>query len=143
VWTGINYTLPANVEQLYLSGNVNGTGNSLNNVIVGYGNGTNTIDGGAGVDVLTGGGGNDNFVFHRGEANGDTITDFMGNGETGDHLTFVGYGPASKGGTNPSGATLTEVDATHWSINSADGLTHDIITIANGVHLHANDYLFA
>ena len=31
--------------------------------------------------------------------------------------------------TAAQGATLTQVDARHWSINSVDGLTHDIITL--------------
>jgi hypothetical protein len=43
-----------------------------------------------------------------------------------DAFVFVGYGTAAQG------ASLTQVDATHWSINSADGLVHDIITLSNG-----------
>jgi transposase InsO family protein len=38
----------------------------------------NTIDGGGGVDRLTGDAGNDTFVFHAGQANGDTVVDFVG-----------------------------------------------------------------
>ncbi len=54
----------------------------------------------------------------------------------GDQLRFVGYGTAAEG------ATLTQVDATHWSINSADGLAHDIIAISNEASIHANDLVF-
>ena len=43
VWTSVNYTLSANVENLYLVGSVNGTGNSGNNTISGYGVGDNVI----------------------------------------------------------------------------------------------------
>src|SRR5215207_5495550 len=49
---------------------------------------------GTGASVLEGRGGNDTFLFRRGEANGDTVVDFAGNGAFhGDMLQFVGYGP--------------------------------------------------
>ncbi|MBV2263526.1 MAG: hypothetical protein KUL79_08195 [Thauera sp.] len=98
----VSHTLRANVENLTLTGNanINGTGNTLANVITGNG-GANTLDGGAGddtlnggngndsligaagVDVLTGGGGNDRFVFQSAADSGaaaafrDRITDFV------------------------------------------------------------------
>jgi hypothetical protein len=37
---------------------------------------------------------------------------------------------------------LTQVGPTHWSINSSDGLAHDIITLANGADVHQSDFLF-
>lgn len=78
------------------SGNINGAGNSLNNVITGnnakntlFGNGGNDtlsglngndrLDGGTGKDTLTGGGGSDQFVFSTtpsASTNVDKITDF-------------------------------------------------------------------
>ena len=77
-------------------------------------------------------------MFQRGEGNGDAIIDFDGLGAgAGDSLQFVGYGTAA------AGATFTQTDATHWSINSADGTTHDIIVLANSASVHASDYLFA
>jgi Ca2+-binding RTX toxin-like protein len=100
--------------------------------------GNDTLNGWAGLDVLDGGAGNDTFVFSRGEANGDTVLDFAGNGAAaGDSLLFVGYGTAA------AGATITQQDATHWSINSADGLTHDIVAFSNTAVIHASDFLFA
>jgi Ca2+-binding RTX toxin-like protein len=84
-------------------------------------------------NVLTGNGGNDTFVFHPGDAAGDTVTDF----HSGDQLEFVGYGTAAQG------ATFTEVDATHWTINSADGAVHETLTLANGAPIHPGDYFFS
>ncbi|MBT9444301.1 MAG: M10 family metallopeptidase C-terminal domain-containing protein [Hyphomonadaceae bacterium] len=59
VYTSIDYTLGANLEQLNLTGAaVNGFGNSLANAM--FGNELdNLLSGGAGDDVLTGNGGND------------------------------------------------------------------------------------
>jgi hypothetical protein len=75
--------------------------------------------------------------FPTGTAKGDTITDFNGNGAaSGDQLQFVGYGTVAQG------ASLTPVDATHWSINSADGIVHDVITLSNGASIHESDYFF-
>ncbi len=63
VLASVNYTLGANVEYLTLTGtgNINGTGNALNNRV--YGNaGNNILDGGLGTDVLMGGAGNDTYI---------------------------------------------------------------------------------
>ena len=69
--------------------------------------GNNTLDGGGGADVLIGGAGNDTFVFNAGQANGDTIIDFAGNGAgAGDTLSFVGFGTAG------DGASFSEIGAT-------------------------------
>jgi Ca2+-binding RTX toxin-like protein len=43
---------------------------------------------GGGTDVLTGNGGNDIFVFNVGQAGGDTIVDFAGNGASHDIIAF-------------------------------------------------------
>jgi Ca2+-binding RTX toxin-like protein len=64
------YTLGANLENLFVVGaGLNGTGNTLNNVIDGNGLG-NTLDGGGGHDDLTGGGGADSLI---GGAGNDTL----------------------------------------------------------------------
>jgi Ca2+-binding RTX toxin-like protein len=64
VVSSINYTLSANVEKLILSGtaHLNGTGNTLNNVLTGN-NGNNQLDGGIGADTLSGGLGNDIYII--------------------------------------------------------------------------------
>lgn len=58
-----SYTLTDNVERLRLdsAGAADGTGNNLNNIIIG-GAGDNVIDGGGGNDTLRGGGGNDRLI---------------------------------------------------------------------------------
>jgi hypothetical protein len=111
----------------------NATGSRFNDTIFGdlF---ANVLDGGAGADSLTGGDNNDMFVFRRGQANGDSVADFSGNGDfIGDLLQFVGYGP---------GATFVQLDGTQWQINSGDGLTHDTITLQNGAPVYPTDVLF-
>jgi len=63
VETGITYTLGANIENLILTGTaaINGTGNTLNNVLTGN-SAANTLSGGAGADTMIGGAGNDTYV---------------------------------------------------------------------------------
>ena len=92
------------------------------------------LDGQGGVDALTGNAGNDTFVFHVGEADGDMVVDFAGNGASaGDSLQFVGYG---------AGATFTNIDATHWQVNYNGGASHEVITFQNGASIDATDFAF-
>ena len=90
VLSSLTYSLGANFENLTLTGTaaVNGTGNTLANVITGNaasnvlnaGAGNDTLEGLGGNDTLTGGAGNDTFVFRTGFG-ADKITDFTaGNG---------------------------------------------------------------
>ncbi|WP_081739562.1 calcium-binding protein [Methylobacterium sp. 10] len=96
VRSSIDYTLGDNVERLVLSGagDLDGTGNDLNNAIFGtggdntlsgeggsdilYGNGGNDIlDGGTGSDTLHGGLGDDIYVV---DATGDKVIELAGQG---------------------------------------------------------------
>ena len=140
VYASVNYALTANVDNLILQEGsaVQATGNSGVNAIFGN-SGNNTLDGGGGADVLIGGAGNDTFVFNVGQANGDTIIDFAGNGAgVGDSLTFVGFGTAAQG------ATLTQIGASNqWLIHSGIGGADETITLLNGATVDASDVLFA
>jgi Ca2+-binding RTX toxin-like protein len=76
VWTAVNYTLSANVENMYLVGDLTGTGSADNNLIVGYGAGNNTIYGLGGDDSLDGGVGDD---YLNGGMGHDSLTGGAGN----------------------------------------------------------------
>jgi Ca2+-binding RTX toxin-like protein len=111
VHSAVTYTLGANLEHLTLTGTavINGTGNSLANVLTGNsatntltGNaGNDTLDGGAGNDTLVGGTGNDVYRFGPGKGQ-DTVSDndaTAGNSDLVDvssdrlHLVFSYAGP--------------------------------------------------
>ncbi|ESQ90207.1 hypothetical protein ABAC460_10680 [Asticcacaulis sp. AC460] len=90
VYATVTYSLFGRAaESLILtgSGNLNGTGNSLNNVLTGN-DGNNTLNGGGGRDLLTGGLGADIFLFTTG-AGRPTITDF--NSTEGDSIDIHAY----------------------------------------------------
>jgi Ca2+-binding RTX toxin-like protein len=116
------------------SADLGGTGNALANSIFGN-SGNDTLDGQGAADVLTGNAGNDTFVFNIGQADGDTVVDFAGNGvAAGDSLRFVGYG---------ADATFTNIDATHWQVNFNGGASHEVIAFMNGASIHPTDVVFA
>jgi Ca2+-binding RTX toxin-like protein len=82
VQSSVTYTLGVNVEKLTLTGAeaINGTGNTLNNVIIGN-DSANTLTGGTGNDTLNGGTGNDILV-------GGTGTDVLVGGLGSDTFVF-------------------------------------------------------
>jgi Ca2+-binding RTX toxin-like protein len=98
VLASVNYTLGLNVENLTLTGtaNINGTGNTLNNILIGNsgdnvldgGSGNDTLYGGAGNDILRGGLGDDIYLYGVGSGN-DTINSYEGtSGNGNDSLQF-------------------------------------------------------
>jgi Ca2+-binding RTX toxin-like protein len=64
IFSSVSYTLPANVENLTLTGlgGFSGTGNALNNLIIGN-SGANVLTGGPGADTLDGGLGKDTASY--------------------------------------------------------------------------------
>jgi serralysin len=116
VRASVNWTLGANFENLTLTGldNLNGTGNTLNNVIIGNA-GNNTLNGGAGNDVLDGGAGNDVLI-------GGLGTDTMTGGQGADTFVFsllkeMGLGDKRDVITDFNGAEGDRIDLTKIDAN--------------------------
>ncbi len=146
-----NYTLGTGVEDLAYGGSsaFTGTGNALANTISGSsgidwlfgmsGNdtllgsqGNDILAGGAGTDKHTGGTGNDVFLFNKGEASGDSITDFTGNGSAvGDTIRLVGWG---------AGTVMSQVSGNVWQI--VDGLDSSVETLTVTGAVHVTDILY-
>uniref|UniRef100_UPI000685E7E8 beta strand repeat-containing protein n=1 Tax=Ciceribacter selenitireducens TaxID=448181 RepID=UPI000685E7E8 len=76
VQAAVSWTLGDNVENLTMlgTGNINGIGNALANIITGN-SGNNILDGAGGTDTLNGGLGNDTYTLADGD---DTVTDTGG-----------------------------------------------------------------
>ena len=131
VKSSVTYTLGSNVENLTLTGtgDINGTGNSYHNLIIGN-SGNNILDGGgSGADSLVGGVGNDTYVV-----NGGSVTIIENSGEGTDlvqssmfaftladnveNLTLTG-----SSNINGTGNGLTNTITGNSGDNSLDGST--------------------
>ncbi|HEY5710944.1 MAG TPA: cadherin domain-containing protein [Allosphingosinicella sp.] len=116
------------------TGNDNLMGQGGNDTVSG-GDGNDTINGGAGADVLRGNGGDDTYIFVKGEADGDTILDYFGEGASvADSIILQGYA---------AGTTFTRIgggSSTLYEINDHGFIEH-INIIATG-QVHPTDVTF-
>jgi len=139
VESSITYTLGANLEYLTLtnSGSINGTGNTLNNVITGN-RASNILDGGAGADKLAGELGNDTYVVDN---IGDIVTEDADEGSDTvqssinytlgvnlENLTLTGA--AAIGGTGNTGNNIIVGNEANNTLTG--GLGSDTLTGGNG-----------
>ncbi|MGI9373588.1 MAG: hypothetical protein ACR2OJ_13940 [Hyphomicrobiales bacterium] len=111
------------IENLTLTGNanLNGTGNLLNNIIMGNA-GDNIIIGEGGDDVLTGGGGEDLFIFDIGSGE-DTILDYIIGEDAFDISSLIAagleFGPED----------VTQINATDALVDLGGGNTVTVVNV--------------
>lgn len=125
-----DFILPSNVENLYLisgKGNINGTGNGLDNYITGNeGNnqllglgGNDTLNGGAGADMMVGGSGNDTYyvdnagdsVIENPNEGNDTVISTLANYSLSANVENLTLG-LNYSDTSPLNGTGNELDNT-------------------------------
>ena len=111
VKSSITYTLGVNVEYLMLTGSdgINGTGNTLANIIIGNSAG-NILDGGVGKDSMQGGAGNDTYIVDN---IGDVVKESVNQG-----IDRVESSVTWTLGDNVENLTLTGVDAINGTGNA-------------------------
>ncbi|TND06010.1 MAG: Hemolysin-type calcium-binding repeat 2 copies family protein [Rhodocyclaceae bacterium] len=129
VQAGVVYTLPANVENLTLTGTaaISGTGNELDNLITGnaaanalYGQaGNDVINGGAGADTMAGGQGDDTYCV-------DTASDVI------NELDNEGMDTVSSTATYTLALRVENLTLGGASAISGTGNLHDNVLIGNG-----------
>ena len=127
VESSVTLTLGANVENLTLTGTsaINGTGNTLNNVLIGNSAvnslsgaaGNDTLEGLGGADTLTGGTGNDTYSLGRGYG-ADTVVEndaTAGNTDIAQFLTGVAADQIwFQQGRQQPGSRASSAPATSW-----------------------------
>ena len=124
VMSSLTYALTANVENLTLTGAaaINGTGNALDNVLIGNsaanrltgGAGTDTLDGGGGADILIGSTGNDTYIV---DDAGDVVIENSGEG-----IDLVQTSRTYTLGDNLESLTLTDGEAIDGTGNALDNI---------------------
>lgn len=148
VQSSVTYTLSANVENLTLTGTtaINGTGNALDNVLIGNsanntltgGDGNDTLDGGVGNDTMVGGLGDDTYVVNistdvvteAANAGNDTIQSAVTLTLTTNVENLVLTGATAINGT---GNTLNNLVRGNTAINTLNGGTgNDILEGGDG-----------
>ncbi len=154
--SSVTFTLGANVENLTLTGvgNIGGTGNTLNNIIIGntganavnggVGNdtihglaGNDSLNGGAGIDIMNGGLGNDTYTVDNAADKANEAgagTDLVNSsvtftlGANVEKLTLTGTGLI-----NGTGNTLNNTLTGNGGNNVLSGLTGlDVLTAGAG-----------
>ncbi|MCW1879155.1 calcium-binding protein [Acinetobacter baumannii] len=143
VQSSITYSLGNNVENLTLTGTtaINGTGNALNNTLLGN-SAINTLTGGAGDDYLDGGAGNDKLLGGLGndvyvvDSTTDTITE-----NTNEGIDTVRSSVTYTLGNNLENLTLTgttAINATGNALNNTLIGNSAVNTLTGGA---GDDYL--
>src|SRR5262249_23959399 len=157
IYTTVNYTLAANVENgvIIAAGGRTLNGNDLNNALTGgVGNdtlnggagndiiagsaGVDVLDGGAGTDQLTGGTENDTFVFRSGYGH-DTVTDFHGGVGPSDQVLLTGFAGVDNFAAVLSHATQQGTDVL-LDFGGGDQLVLQNVVLAT---LAADDFRFS
>jgi Ca2+-binding RTX toxin-like protein len=137
VYSTLNYTLTANVENLILTGTAaNGTGNVLNNLLTGNAS-NNVLHGGAGADTLVGGLGKDTYQLTETTAANDTVRIAAGDSLV-NNFDLINNFKLGTGTTNTTGVDKldlpnTQIAANAAAVNGTDAGTILSHSISNGI----------
>jgi trimeric autotransporter adhesin len=123
----VSFTLPdpsQNIENLTLTGtgNINGTGNAIDNILTGN-SGNNVLSGGAGNDAMRGGLGNDTYTV---DSAGDVVTEALNAG-----TDLVQSSAASF----TLGANVENLTLTGAALNGTGNSLANVLTGNNGVNI--------
>lgn len=133
-WSGVGYE-SRTFAIAYNAVIENANGGAGNDTLIGN-EFANVLDGQAGTDILTGGAGNDTFVFMNGSGS-DTITDFQAGAGTDDVLNLQAFGFESL--SEVTAAATVVSGGIRIALDGDDSLTLLGVQIGN---LHADDFDF-